>query len=52
MNTRSVMAVAVGLAFAAGSALAAPPDWSKVPAKTITVFYPGVSPMEWIMKGT
>jgi hypothetical protein len=52
MNTRSAMAVAVGLAFAAGGALAAPPDWSKVPAKTITVFYPGVSPIEWIMKGT
>jgi hypothetical protein len=52
MNTRSAMAVAVGLVFAAGGALAAPPDWSKVPAKTITVFYPGVSPIEWIMKGT
>jgi len=52
MNTRSAMALAAGLAFAAGGALAAPPDWSKVPAKTITVFYPGASPIEWIMKGT
>jgi hypothetical protein len=54
MHKRLVVSLAVGAAFAAGSAgaLAAPPDWSKVPAKTVTVFYPGVSPMEWIMKGT
>jgi hypothetical protein len=52
MPTRTVIAAAAAAAFAAGGALAAPPDWSKVPAKTITVFYPGVSPIEWIMKGT
>lgn len=48
-----ITASAVGtvLALAAGSAMAAP-DWSKVPHKTITVFYPGVSPIEWITKGT
>jgi len=34
------------------SAGAAPPDWAKVPAKTITAFYPGASPMEWITKGS
>jgi hypothetical protein len=40
-------------ALAAGSAMAsAPADWSKVEAKEITLFYPGVSPMEWIIKGT
>lgn len=44
-------AIALGV-LAAGVAQAAPPDWSKVPSKKITVFYPGVSPMEWIMKGT
>jgi hypothetical protein len=33
-----------------GAALAAPPDWSKVPAAKFTVFYPGVSPSEWITK--
>lgn len=32
--------------------LAAAPDWGKVPAKAITVFYPGASPIEWITKGT
>jgi hypothetical protein len=32
--------------------LAAAPDWGKVPGTKITVFYPGVSPIEWITKGT
>jgi hypothetical protein len=51
--SKHTLAVAIGLAFAAtGAAHAAPPDWGKVPAKTITVFYPGVSPMEWITKGS
>jgi len=52
---KTMIAGAVGtvLAFAAGSALAAAPaDWSKVAAKDITLFYPGVSPLEWIQKGT
>jgi hypothetical protein len=45
---------ALGLAACAAfaPALAAPPDWSKVPAKTVTIFYPGVSPIEWITKGS
>ncbi len=47
-----IIASAAALAVAAGGSLAAPPDWSKVPVKTITAIYPGVSPMEWIMKGT
>lgn len=33
-----------------GTAHAAP-DWSKVPAKNITVFYPGNAGLEWVMKG-
>ena len=46
-------ATAAILAFGASAALAAAPaDWSKVPAVGITVFYPGVSPLEWITKGT
>lgn len=52
MNIRfTAVAAGLVLAFGVGSALAAP-DWAKVPAKKITVFYPGVSPMEWITKGT
>jgi hypothetical protein len=35
-----------------GAVVAAEPDWAKVPGKKITVFYPGVSPVEWILKGT
>ncbi len=38
---------------AAAAALAAPahaaPDWEKVPARTIDVFYPGVASMEWVL---
>ena len=53
MGKEKLLAVAVGLAFAAmGAAHAAAPDWSKVPAKKITAFYPGASPIEWIMKGS
>ena len=52
MQKQLIIASIATLALAATGALAAPPDWSKVPAKKITVFYPGVSPMEWIMKGT
>jgi hypothetical protein len=51
---RKLMTIsATGLLFglSAGSALAAP-DWSKAPAREITLLYPGVSPIEWIMKGT
>lgn len=48
-----ITASAVGLllALGAGGAMAAP-DWGKAPGKKITVFYPGVSPIEWITKGT
>jgi Ethylbenzene dehydrogenase len=54
MHKRLAVSIAVGAAFAAGSAgtLAAPPDWSKVPAKTVTVFYPGVASLEWTLFGT
>ncbi len=54
MIQRVLVLSAAGAAFGMvqGAALAAPPDWSKVPAKTITVFYPGVSPLEWVMTGT
>lgn len=51
---RKLMTIsATGLLFglSAGSALAAP-DWSKADAEEITLLYPGVSPIEWIMTGT
>ncbi|MDR0273962.1 MAG: ethylbenzene dehydrogenase-related protein [Burkholderiaceae bacterium] len=40
------------ITLASGAALAAPPDWSKVPQAQFTLFYPGVSPLEWVTKGT
>ena len=45
-----VSSIAAMLACGAGNAIAAP-DWGKVPAKQIHVFYPGASPVEWIMNG-
>lgn len=46
-------AIAISLAALSGAAFAAAPaDWSKVPGRTVTVFYPGVSPVEWIVNGT
>ena len=50
MNRLHLLALAA--VAASGAALGAAPDWSKVPAKTITVFYPGASPTEWTRKGT
>ena len=48
----AVSAFGIALAGACAPALAGPPDWSKVTARKVTVFYPGVSPVEWITKGT
>lgn len=44
-------ALSLVMALGAGGALAAAPDWGKVPAKKMHVFYPGASPVEWIMNG-
>ncbi len=50
MNKLHILALAA--AAVSGSSLAAAPDWSKVPSKAITLFYPGASPTEWTTKGT
>lgn len=39
----SLMAVGTQVAFAA-------PDWSKVPKREVSVFHPGVTPIEWVGK--
>lgn len=53
MNKLLPVASAMSLVFAAVSTgHAAPPDWSKVPAKKITVFLPGVASMEWMLNGS
>lgn len=51
MQAKLIATAIAGLALAHGHALAAP-DWAKVPARSITVLYPGVSPIEWIRKGS
>jgi len=49
-KTAIQMGAAALLALASGAALAAPPDWSKVPAAKFTLLYPGASPLEWVTK--
>lgn len=45
--------LAAAFSLSTGAALAAAPsDWNAVKATEITLFYPGVSPVEWITKGT
>ena len=51
-TTAKLHLLALAAACAGAPAMAAAPDWSKVPGTKITVFYPGVTPIEWVMKGT
>ena len=51
MRTTALL-LSAAVALASPAALAGPPDWAKVSASAITVFYPGVTPIEWIMTGT
>jgi len=51
---RTILFISV-VTLAAGPAMAADPakiDWSKVPASTVTLFYPGQSSYEWVRGGT
>lgn len=54
MQYKTPLSIAVGLgcALLAGWSNAAAPDWSKVESTEVTIFYPGVSAIEWITKGT
>lgn len=51
MQFKLISTAVAGVFLAHGAAMAAAPDWTKVPTRQITVFYPGVSPIEWIRKG-
>lgn len=52
-KTQLAGVASVLLALFAPAAHAAPPaDWNKVKAVDLILFYPGVSPVEWITKGT
>lgn len=45
-------ALTLVMALGSGGVLAAAPDWGKVPAKQIHLFYPGASSVEWVLTGT
>ena len=52
MKSSFKLVAGMALTLAVGAAFAAAPNWDKVPAKKITLFYPGTAAMEWITKGT
>ena len=47
--TAPAFGLALSLSLVAGGVSAAAPDWSKTPSRKITLLYPGVSPIEWIV---
>ncbi len=51
-QTQTLVAAAAGVLLALAGAAQAAPDWDKAPKKTITVFYPGTSSLEWTYTGT
>ena len=52
MNKSLVAVSSLGLIIALGAGTAFAADVGKAPSKKITVFYPGSSGMEWVLKGT
>ena len=52
MNIKLILCTVLASMGLMTTAHAGAPDWSKVETKNITVFYPGVSPIEWVNKGT
>jgi hypothetical protein len=53
MHKQLITTSITGLLLTLGAGVAiASPDWNKVPSREITVFYPGVSPIEWVTTGT
>lgn len=46
------LSVALGVVLVVSTSAIAAPDWSKVSGKKITVFYPGISSIEWATKGS
>jgi cytochrome c-type protein NapC len=49
MRHSACCAAAFGALLAATPALAGTPDWSKVPARKVIAFYPGVASLEWVL---
>jgi cytochrome c-type protein NapC len=49
MRHSAIGAAVLGTLIAATPAVAGVPDWGKVPARKIIVFYPGVASLEWVL---
>ncbi len=47
MKRKAIAAAVIGI-LCSGAALAAP-DWGKVPARKVTLFYPGAAGLEWVL---
>lgn len=52
MKVKLLALSTLGLFMAGGMGVAMAADASKAPVKKITVFYPGASGMDWVLKGT
>lgn len=48
----TIAVLATGALCTVALPIQAAPDWAKVPAKNITLFYPGVASLEWTLTGT
>jgi cytochrome c-type protein NapC len=51
MRSILMTTTAAAAMLAAGAPALAAPNWSKAPAKKIVLFYPGVSSLEWTLRG-
>jgi len=51
-KTMNKPVIAAALAAVLASPAWASPDWDKIPAKAVNVFYPGVASMEWVLNGS
>ena len=53
MKPANVLPVVFGVLLALGAPFAqAAPEWGKIPKRDVSVFFPGVTPMEWVMNKT
>lgn len=49
ISAAAILGIAAGLAAPASAADPSTIDWSKIPAKSITLFYPGQSTYDWLL---
>jgi hypothetical protein len=51
MRIKPLSMALLGLLVGTGHAVAAAPDWSQLPSTEVVLYYPGVSPIEWMKRG-